>query len=194
MVLHPVSGAHHAQYDRGWGFCTFNFLLGAGTALLEEGAVNRVAIIDLDAHIGDGTLALVRGDRRFGLFDIASYSWTSGKVDPARHVFGAAQDADEYFAALNALPAFLDRFKPELVMYQAGMDCFEGDSMGAVRGMTEERLGERDRDVLEKVTSRGIPVVVNLAGGYLEDGTTERLHVKTIRVMADVLSSLVRAK
>jgi hypothetical protein len=66
--------------------------------------------------------------------------------------------------------------------------------MGADRGMTEERLAERDRDVLQQVTSRGIPVVVNLAGGYLEDGTTERLHVKTIRVMADVLSSLVRAK
>jgi acetoin utilization deacetylase AcuC-like enzyme len=109
-------------------------------------------------------------------------------------VFGAAQDADEYFAALNALPAFLDRFKAELVLYQAGMDCFEGDSMGSIRGLTADRLEERDRLVLRALAIRGIPVVVNLAGGYLEDGTTQRLHVKTIRVMADVLSSLVRAK
>ena len=109
-------------------------------------------------------------------------------------MFGAAQDADEYFAALNALPAFLDRFKPELVMYQAGMNSFEGDSMGSVRGLTADRLEERDRLVLRALAIRGIPVVVNLAGGYLEDGTTQRLHVKTIRVMADVLSSLVRAK
>jgi acetoin utilization deacetylase AcuC-like enzyme len=192
VVLHPVSGAHHAQHDHGSGFCTFNFLVGAGTALLEEGAVNRVGIIDLDAHMGDGTLALMRDDRRFGLFDIASSSGWYGRLDSTRHLFQPARDADGYFAALKALPAFLDRFKPELVMYQAGMDCFEGDSMGAVRGLTEERLGERDRSVLQTVTSRGIPVVVNLAGGYLEDGTTERLHVETIRVMAEVLSSLPR--
>jgi len=194
VVLHPVSGAHHAQYDHGSGFCTFNYLVGTGRTVLQERRVSRVAIIDLDAHIGDGTLALVRGDRRFGLFDIASYSWALRKLDPARHVFGAAQDADEYFAALKALPAFLDRFKPELAMYQAGMDSFEGDSMGSVRGLTADRLEERDRLVLRALAIRGVPVVVNLAGGYLEDGTTERLHVKTIRVMADVLSSFLRAK
>jgi hypothetical protein len=41
----------------------------------------------------------------------------------------------------------------------------------------------RDRFVIEQVRSRGIPLVVNLAGGYVR-GVCERLHVNTIRQMA----------
>ena len=190
LVLHPVSGAHHADYDHGWAFCTFNYLVGAGRALLEQGAVTRVAIVDLDAHIGDGTLALVREDPRFGLFDIAGYSRAIGTLNSTRHVFESAEDTDEYFTALKKLPAFLDAFRHGLVFYQAGMDSYERDEAGAVKGMTGERLGQRDRYVLEAVISREIPTVVNLAGGYLDDGTTVRLHVGTIRIASEVLSEL----
>jgi len=186
VVLHPVSGAHHAHYGHGAGFCTFNYLVGAGRVLLEQGAVQRVAVLDLDAHTGDGTLALVGDDPQFGLFDISSFRWIPGGLDPTRHVFAGAHDADEYFVALKKLPAFLDSFRPELVFFQAGMDPFEEDDMGAVEGMTGERLGQRDRYVLEAVISRGIPTVVNLAGGYLDDGTTVGLHVQTIGIASAI--------
>jgi hypothetical protein len=55
VVLHPVSGAHHADRTCGAGFCTFNFLVGAGRQLLDAGVIEGVAIVDLDAHQGDGT-------------------------------------------------------------------------------------------------------------------------------------------
>jgi len=176
LVLHPVSGAHHARRDCGSGFCTFNYLVGAGRALLNDGTVKRVAILDLDAHAGDGTLSLVGEDDRFGLFDISS-GWAFERAG-----YYAARTSSDYFAALAKLPEFLDAFNPELVEYQAGMDCYEGDGMGAVRGLNADRLEERDRVVLREVISRGIPTVINLAGGYLEDGTTVELHLQTIRI------------
>jgi acetoin utilization deacetylase AcuC-like enzyme len=182
VVLHPVSGAHHAGYAAGGGFCTFHHIVGGGRALMREGLVRRVAVLDLDAHYGNGTADLTENDQRFGLFDISS--WGGAREAQGFRIFLGAQDVEEYFTGLRELPAFLDGFRPDLVFYQAGLDCFEGDYMGAVEGMTAERLAERDRVVLREVMSRGIPVVINLAGGYVQ-GITEILHVNTIRIACE---------
>lgn len=184
MVLHPVSGAHHAGYSRGSGFCTFNFLVGAARAMLRH-AAGRQAIIDLDAHPGDGTYTLTRGDNAIALFDIAGGSWVETRNDH-RVDYHVARDAAGYRQALDRLPAFLDRVRPALVQYQAGMDPFEDDPVGGIDGITEAFLLERDRFVIEHVRARGIPLVLNLAGGYVR-GVSERLHLNTIRVMASLL-------
>ena len=182
LVFHPVSGAHHATGPRGAGFCTFNFLVGAGRALLREGSLRRVAVVDLDAHQGDGTLALVRNDQAFSLFDIAGSSWI-GTLDTGRLCYAVARNAAEYGRHLQHLAPWLDRVKPDLVQYQAGADPFEDDPIGGIPGMTADALRERDRTVTQLLLDRNIPTVVNLAGGYVR-GVTEGLHLQTIRVMA----------
>jgi acetoin utilization deacetylase AcuC-like enzyme len=74
--------------------------------------------------------------------------------------------------------------RPGFVQYQAGMDPFEDDPVGGITGVTAAILEARDRFVIEAVRSRGIPLLVNLAGGYVR-GVSERLHVTTIRAMAE---------
>jgi acetoin utilization deacetylase AcuC-like enzyme len=182
LVLHPVSGAHHANRDRGSGYCTFNYLVGAARAMAT--ALQRsVAIIDLDAHPGDGTFRLAGDDAGIALFDIAGGRWFDApRAD--RIEYHAVGDVEQYRAALERLPAFLDRVRPGLVQYQAGMDPFEHDPIGGIPGVTGTCLEERDRFVIEAVRSRGIPLLVNLAGGYVR-GVSERLHVNTIRVMSE---------
>ena len=188
MVFHPVSGAHHAGYASGSGFCTFNFLVGAARAMAHD-AAGRQAIVDLDAHPGDGTYKLTRGDNAIALFDIAGGNWVDVRNDH-RVEYHEARDAAGYRQALGRLPAFLDRVRPCLVQYQAGMDPFQDDPVGGIDGITEAFLIERDRFVIEQVRGRGIPLVVNLAGGYVR-GVSERLHVNTVRVMASAgLSNL----
>jgi acetoin utilization deacetylase AcuC-like enzyme len=201
MVLHPVSGAHHAGFARGSGFCTFNYLVGAALTLLSDG-LECVAIVDLDAHPGDGTFELARRNRprrtatgrllarpetdpraaAIALFDIAGGRWCDADDEDGVEYL-VARDAEEYRSALDRLPGFLDRVRPQLVQYQAGMDPFEGDGGGGVDGVNEAFLAERDRFVIEQIRSRGIPLVVNLAGGYVR-GVSERLHVNTVRIMA----------
>ena len=180
MVLHPVSGAHHAGYARGSGFCTFNFLVGAARAMVQDGA-GRQAIVDLDAHPGDGTYALTRGDHAIALFDIAGGSWVD-VANTASVEYHVVRDASAYDEALGHIEAFLDRVRPELVMFQAGMDPYERDPVGGIPGIDEAFLRERDFRVITEVSWRGIPLVVNLAGGYV-DGV-ERLHLMTVRAMA----------
>jgi hypothetical protein len=60
--------------------------------------------------------------------------------------------------------------------------------MGDVVGMNAERLGARDRFVIEQVRQRGIPLVINLGGGYVHQTVT--LHVQTARIAADVASTI----
>lgn len=71
VVLHPVSGAHHAWPHTGGGFCTFNYVVAALGMVLEDRPGARPAVIDLDAHYGDGTVAFVQQGRLAGhVFDI----------------------------------------------------------------------------------------------------------------------------
>jgi acetoin utilization deacetylase AcuC-like enzyme len=183
IVFHPVSGAHHARRDRGAGFCTFNFLVGAGLAMLDGTGIGRVAIVDLDAHQGDGTHALVGDDRRFGLFDIAGQDWI-GQMAGDRVSLSVVRSAADYATVLSRLPPFLDRFEPGLVQYQAGVDCHQDDPVGGIAGIDAAFLTRRDRFVIGEVVRRGIPLVINLAGGYQPAGKTVGLHVETMRIAA----------
>lgn len=179
VVFHPVSGAHHAGYARGSGFCTFNFLVGAARSLLAGGS-GPIAIVDLDAHPGDGTYRLTSDESRIALFDIAGGTWEP-VARSVRVEYHDVRDAAAYRRALDAFPAFLDRVGPALVQYQAGMDPFEDDPVGGIAGVDAAFLQRRDRWVIGHVLSRGIPLVINLAGGYI-DGVSERLHVETVRI------------
>ena len=184
LVCHPVSGAHHAHPGEGAGFCTFNFLVGTAVALLREGRVRRVAVVDLDAHPGDGTYAFVRTGAvppdRLAVFDISGSRWVDVPRDRLTRYLTAA-DVDDYTARLAQLPDFLDQAAPDLVLYQAGMDPHELDPIGGIPGVTWDTLAARDRFVFDVCLQRGLPTVVNLAGGYQEDGSTVRGHIETFR-------------
>jgi acetoin utilization deacetylase AcuC-like enzyme len=184
VVFHAISGAHHALYGQGVVSAPFNFLAGAALK-----AKSRTAIVDLDAHQDNGTFDLVGGKAKVGLFDISHAS--RGVKSPAAHQpYTVASDAKEYFEQFAELPHFLDTFEPELVQYQAGVDCFEKDFMGDIVGMNAESLGARDRFVIEQVRLRRIPIVINPGGGYVDQ--TVSLHVQTALIATQVLVSCTR--
>lgn len=183
LVLHPVSGAHHAYASRGGGFCTFNYLVGGARAHLTDG--RTCAIIDLDAHHGDGTEALIEGDPRFSMFDISGHSAYSYDNDERVWTY-EVPTAERYMSALKQLPRFLDTMTPSVVQYLAGADPYVKDPIGGIKGMTGGHLRQRDRYVIDEVLKRDIPMVVTLAGGYVP-GMTEQIHLNTIREMAGAL-------
>lgn len=164
----PVSGFHHAHYDEGGGFCTFNGLIVAARKLLDEGLVGRVMILDCDMHFGDGTEAIIG---KLGL---------SSQIENA--TFGRWFDrpghAPRYLAHLRKLAARFDAF--DLILYQAGADVHVDDPLGGV--LTTSEMLERDRLVFRSARSRGIPIAWNLAGGYQEPYfRIVDLHVNTMK-------------
>jgi len=184
--LHCGGGAHHAFRDHGEGYCALNDLAVAVLTLRAEGRMKRAAIVDLDAHQGNGTAAIFAGDAETFTFsmhqdDLYPEKKERGSLDvPLRAGVG---DAEYYDGLRRGLKAVMD-FKPDLVLYQAGVDVWEKDKLGGL-GLTERGVLDRDAAVRDACRARRVPVAVTLGGGYgptSED--TARLHAATLRLFA----------
>lgn len=181
-VCSPTSGFHHAGYRQAEGFCTFNGLMVTALALKEAGLVNRVAILDCDAHYGNGTDAIIQ---TLGIDWIEHY--TQGRY------FSLAQDAGH-----GEYELWLDRAiekckRCDVVIYQAGADPHVNDPLGGI--LTSEQMSKRDRVVFERLGH--LPLVWNLAGGYQTvAGDTEAqqiepvlaLHRETARLHCEIFN------
>lgn len=162
-----AGGTHHAHRGHGAGFCVFNDHAVTALALLQDRSVERVAIIDLDVHHGDGNASILADEERVFVFSIhAENNYPRHK--PASDLdVGLPDGADDraYLAALHEhLPAVW-AFRPDLVLYQAGVDPLKEDRLGRLV-LSHEGLAERDWIVMSEAKARGTPVVLTLGGGY----------------------------
>lgn len=183
FAANSAGGSHHALADTGAGFCVFNDLAIAAVRLVEERTVARVLIVDCDVHQGDGTAALTAGRS-----DIATYSIHAEKNFPVRKARStldvplADGTGDEaYLEMLEAtLVPMLDGFAPDLILYQAGVDPFEGDRLGRLK-LTHTGLERREHFIATLASDRGIPLASALGGGYgLDAMEVSRRHVASI--------------
>lgn len=153
ITISPTSGAHHACYASGGGFCTFNFLILAAIKAQLMGA-NKVGIIDLDCHFGDGSVDIIK---KLDLNFIKHYSYGS---DPL-----ARKDSDAW---LKKLPEIITSFKDcDLVIYNAGVDSHIDDPLGGY--LTTKQIEERDKLVISILRAHEVPITISLAGGYQKD-------------------------
>lgn len=168
LACNTAGGSHHAMADGGAGFCVFNDVAVAAALLLAEGLVARVLVIDLDVHQGDGTAEIFRHDPRVVTFSVhckANY--------PARKTQGdldVALDPEigdgTYLGLLDALlPPLLDRVRPDLVFYNAGVDPHRDDRLGRL-ALSDAGLAAREAMVLEACRCRGLPLACVVGGGY----------------------------
>jgi len=184
-------GYHHASLDRGMGFCTLNGLAIVAIKLVREGKANRVMIIDLDQHEGNGTADIVLGDLR--TWNVSVYgSYMGGPPSAANnHVFQVGHDYfsreverdANYLGAISMiLPDLIRRQDPDLILYQAGMDPYDG------AGISAKALAIRDAYVFALARSLNKPMTWVLAGGYSDLATLVRLHTGTVRMANEVLA------
>lgn len=187
-----AGGTHHALSGRGGGFCVFNDIAIVSKLLLQEGAVGRIAVVDLDVHQGNGTAAILAGEPRMFLFSMHGQKNFPFRKVPSTLDIGLPDNASdsEFLASLNKGLDEVRAFSPDLVIYQAGVDPLQTDRLGRL-GLTMNGLAERDRMVLQLCRDTRISVVMLMGGGYakpIED--TVLAHVQSYRVARQVFSSL----
>jgi acetoin utilization deacetylase AcuC-like enzyme len=163
-----AGGTHHAYADRGTGFCVFNDLAVAARALQREGSIDRALVVDLDVHQGDGTAAIFAGDESvftFSMHGAKNFPFRKQRSSLDLELADGCGDA-EYLGALEEnLPRAIDRCRPDVLFYQAGVDPLEQDTLGRL-DLSLEGLRQRDRTVALAARGRGIPLVLTLGGGY----------------------------
>ena len=195
-----AGGTHHAQADRGSGFCVFNDVAVAARLMQAErrrthGERLRVAVVDLDVHQGNGTAAIFRGDASvftLSLHGERNFPFRKEASDLDVPLPDGCRDAD-YLAALDAALDALWAAHAEtpfgLVFYLAGADPHENDRLGRL-ALTAAGLAERDRRVLDAARRRGLPVATSMAGGYGRVvAETVALQLATLRTACDSWTS-----
>lgn len=204
-VSHIGGGLHHAFPNHGEGFCPFNDVAIAARVLQREG-VERIAIVDLDVHQGNGTAFIFSGtgatpgepgdrppsDSRRSVADSVftcsvhqQHNYPMWKPRSSLDVGlpDGTHDATYLRALDDALPQVMAH-DPECVFYLAGADPYEDDQLGGLR-LTKAGLRHRDRMVIDAVRAAGVALVIVLAGGYarhVED--TVAIHAATVEEAA----------
>ncbi len=181
VVVHIGGGLHHAFPSHGEGFCPFNDVAVAARVLQGRG-IERLAIVDLDVHHGNGTAFIFESDPRvftFSMHQQHNYPMFKPRGSLDVGLPDGVHDATYLRELERALPRVMAH-DPQCVFYLAGADPYEDDQLGGLR-LTKDGLRQRDRLVIGAVRAAGVPLVVTLAGGYarrVED--TVAIHLGTI--------------
>jgi len=199
IAVHIGGGFHHAFPDHGEGFCLLNDMAVATEKLRREQRIEKVMIVDLDVHQGNGTAAIFAGRQ-----DVFTFSLHQMDIYPAQKTKSTldvglwAGDGDEtYLQALTTyFPRIVDDFQPNLLFYLAGADPFVHDQLGGLK-ISKAALKKRDELIIFETRKRKIPLVILPGGGYAYDlQDTVDIHFQTIKLARKLTRqwSLLRKK
>lgn len=171
LACNTAGGTHHAYADFGSGFCIFNDIAVAARLMQQRGLARQILVIDLDVHQGDGTAAIFRDDDSVFTFSMhcgANFPFRKQQSDLDLSL-AVGVDNEDYLAALKAtLPDLLQRVKPDLVFYDAGVDPHVEDRLGKL-ALSDLGIEQRDHYVLACCAAAAIPVATVIGGGYHKD-------------------------
>jgi acetoin utilization deacetylase AcuC-like enzyme len=167
-AFHIGGGFHHAYPGHAEGFCYLNDVAVAARYALEAGWAERVSVVDLDVHQGNGTARIFRDEPR--VFTLSMHQENNYPPIKERSDLDIGLEdgtGDRAYLELleGALETAITEPRPNLVFYLAGADPYREDLLGGL-DLTLEGLVERDRRVFAACRAAGAVCVVVLAGGY----------------------------
>jgi len=191
IAFNVAGGTHHAGSNWGEGFCLLNDQAIAANYLLTKKLTNRILIIDLDVHQGNGTAEIFRNEPR-----VFTFSMHGDKNFPFRKEVSSldiplddgVQD-EEYLSILkfNLKKAF-ESAQPDFVFYLSGVDVLSTDKLGKL-SLSKVACRERDKLVLQACKDKNLPVQVSMGGGYsTEIKDIVDAHCNTYRLAFDLFT------
>ncbi|GMQ23952.1 histone deacetylase [Algoriphagus sp. oki45] len=166
--MNIAGGTHHAFSDRGEGFCLLNDLAITANYLLENQLANKILIVDLDVHQGNGTAEIFQGRPEvftFSMHGEKNYPHRKENSDLDIGLPDGIQDQEYLDILIRNLDRILNDFEPDFILYQSGVDVLETDKLGRL-GLTHAGVHQRDKIVLTRAKSMQVPVMCCMGGGY----------------------------
>ncbi|MEC8312093.1 MAG: histone deacetylase [Candidatus Thermoplasmatota archaeon] len=162
-----AGGTHHAHRAFGSGYCVFNDLAVCALHAITSLGLERVAVLDLDVHQGDGTASIFADEPRVLTVSVHCATNFPFRKAVSDHdlVLEPGSGDDAYLeAAQQALDLCLG-FEPDLLLFQAGVDGLEADALGKL-SVSREGMQQRNASVFDAAATRTMPTVVFMGGGY----------------------------
>ncbi|MFO7031693.1 histone deacetylase [Limnospira fusiformis CCALA 023] len=171
LACNTAGGTHHAFHNYGSGFCIFNDMAIAACVMQKLGLAKKILIVDLDVHQGDATAVIFQDNPHVFTFSMhCQANFPAKKQTSDRDIpLAVGMEDEEYLQILAShLPDLLTEFRPDLVIYDAGVDPHIGDRLGKL-ALTDSGLWRREMQVLSTCVGMGYPVAGIIGGGYCED-------------------------
>ncbi len=189
IAMNIAGGTHHAYTDHGEAFCLYNDQAVAAKYLLNKGKVQKILMVDLDVHQGNGTAEIFKNEPRVFTFSIHGGKNYPFKKEVSDMDIGLEDGTDDtqYLTVLKeTLPNLITIEKPDFIFYLSGVDILKTDKLGRL-ACTLEGCKERDRFVLQTCKDLSIPLQVSMGGGYSPDiKIIIEAHANTYRVAQSV--------
>jgi len=168
ISMNIAGGTHHAYADRGEGFCLLNDVAVAANYLLQNKLVNKILVVDLDVHQGNGTAVIFENEPRvftFSMHGKENYPLKKEKSDLDIELPTYCED-EQYLDTLYAtLPRLIEEVKPQFIFYISGVDILASDKLGKLK-VSMDACKRRDAFVFEQAIQHKLPIVVSMGGGY----------------------------
>jgi acetoin utilization deacetylase AcuC-like enzyme len=171
LACNTAGGTHHAFPGYGSGFCIFNDLAIAARVLQSQNLVQTILIVDLDVHQGDGTAYIFQDDPSVFTFSMhcdSNFPGIKQRSDLDIPLPNGMEDEAYLRTLAQYLPDLLTQIKPDLVLYDAGVDPHRDDVLGKL-ALTDTGLFRREMQVLSTCVAQGYPVACVIGGGYSKD-------------------------
>ena len=170
IACNTAGGSHHATSNEGAGFCVFNDVAVAAKYLTSRGLANKILIIDLDVHQGNGNSEIFKNDNQvftFSMHSKVNYPAKKSVSDLDIELEENLEDR-EYIDILKKNLKYLNQEEFDFVFYIAGVDIHYNDRLGKLK-ISDNGIFERDQLVIDNFFSNKIPICGVLGGGYNED-------------------------
>lgn len=189
IALNVAGGTHHAFRDRGEGFCLLNDFAVAANFLLQQRLAQKVLIIDLDVHQGNGTASIFNDEPRvftFSMHGRHNYPFRKEQSDLDIPLEDNTNDQEYLKILKDTLPRLIDTLQPDFAFYLSGVDILSTDRFGKLN-ISMEGCRQRDRFVLSTLHQHRIPVTVAMGGGYSKAlKHIVEAHCNTFRVAMEI--------
>ena len=166
-----AGGTHHAFSSRAEGFCLLNDQAIATRWLIENSSIEKLLIIDLDVHQGNGTAEIFQNDPAvftFSMHGRNNYPLQKEQSDLDVPLEDGCEDETYLNLLVDALKQIENQFTPDFIFYQCGVDILKTDALGKL-GVSMEGCKQRDEIVFQFAKRLDVPVVCTMGGGYSKD-------------------------
>ncbi|GAA0715805.1 histone deacetylase [Aquimarina litoralis] len=189
IAMNIAGGTHHAYTDRGEAFCLLNDQAIGARQLLSKKLAEKILIVDLDVHQGNGTAEIFEKDPEvftFSMHGASNYPFKKEQSDLDIPLANNTGDSEYLKALKETLPKLIETQKPDFIYYLCGVDILASDKLGKL-GCTLDGCKERDRFVLQTCKDLEIPVMCSMGGGYSPDiKIIIDAHANTFRLAQDI--------
>jgi acetoin utilization deacetylase AcuC-like enzyme len=189
IAMNIAGGTHHAFSSRGEAFCMLNDQAIGAKYLQNKNLVEKILIVDLDVHQGNGTAEIFENDSSVFTFSVHgknNYPFIKEKSDLDIALENDTSDGEYLSIVKEILPKLIQQQQPDFIYYLCGVDVLSTDKLGKL-GLTIDGCKERDRFVLQTCFDNRIPVMCSMGGGYSpEIKTIIEAHANTFRLAQEI--------